>query len=471
MFAISTLLTLALAAAPLPHQEQVAPGIWAAGFSAKSNSANCGWLISGSATILIDLPRVSDLPAFLSEVAKSTGKPVRQVLLTNPADAVNPIMKALQAAGVQPIESLPGLTAIPYPGGTALYAARQRVLFAGPAATNGPHVKVAGVNTVAAIDTLAKLEKLGAAKVIPGFGSWGDNSILTRQRNFLTELRRQIAYHIAMGRYLTFIEAEVRLPSAYYVWMPYDDLRPEDIRHVYSDLTHPNAPYHGQPPSKSDGKVHALVLLGDRYHEPGHLQEGLQPVFDATGVTPHYLHDVRGLTAENLSRVSLFVVLRDGMNWPDGPSQANQIWMTPQQEKAVVDFVEQGGSFLNLHNSMGVYPKDGPYLNLVGGRYIGHGPLERFRVEIVDPNHPVTKGVKPFFSADEQHTPPYDEKKLHLLLRNHSDDGKAVAAAGWVYEPGRGRLCHLANGHTREALANPEYQKLMRNAVNWLLRR
>ena len=144
--------------------------------------------------------------------------------------------------------------------------------------------------------------------------------------------------------------------------------------------------------------------------------------------------------------------------------------MTPEQERAVVEFVEGGGAFLNLHNSMGLYPPDGPYLNLVGGRYIGHGPLERFRVEVVDPDHAVTRGVSDFSVADEQHTPPYDADKVHLLLRNRSDDGK-VAAAGWAYEPGKGRLCHLANGHTRESLLHPMYQRLMRNAVNWCLRR
>jgi hypothetical protein len=46
-----------------------------------------------------------------------------------------------------------------------------------------------------------------------------------------------------------------------------------------------------------------------------------------------------------------------------------------------------------------------------------------------------------------------------------------LTAAGWVYEPAKGRLCHLANGHTREALLHPMFQALLRNAVNWCLRR
>ena len=39
-----------------------------------------------------------------------------------------------------------------------------------------------------------------------------------------------------------------------------------------------------------------------------------------------------------------------------------------------------------------------------------HGPLERFRVEVVDSQHPVTRGVEAFFVADEQHTPQPDEE-------------------------------------------------------------
>jgi uncharacterized protein len=136
----------------------------------------------------------------------------------------------------------------------------------------------------------------------------------------------------------------------------------------------------------------------------------------------------------------------------------------------VARFVANGGGLLILHNALALYPADGPYLELAGGRYTGHGPLERFRVEVADPDHPVTRGVEDFSVADEQHAPDYDRGKVHLLLRSRSDEGK-VAAAGWAGEPGRGRLCYLANGHTREALLHLMDQRLLRNAVRWCLRR
>ena len=145
--------------------------------------------------------------------------------------------------------------------------------------------------------------------------------------------------------------------------------------------------------------------------------------------------------------------------------------MTLEQEQAVVAFVEQGGAFLNLHNSLGLYPPAGPYLKLVGGRYIGHGPFERFRIEVADRNHPITDGVSDFSTADEQHTPVlYDETQVHLILQSRMDNGIAVPA-GWVREVGTGRVCHLASGHPVEPLVHPMYQRLMRNAVEWCLRR
>jgi type 1 glutamine amidotransferase len=250
--------------------------------------------------------------------------------------------------------------------------------------------------------------------------------------------------------------------------MPYDTATAEDLAHVWRELTVPFAPFNGRPPRKEDARPHALVLVGDEPHEPGHIEEGLKPAFAAAGVVPHFTVDVRALAAENLERVQLLVVLRDGLQRPRTGEKSNYVWMTPEQGQAVVRFVEGGGGFLNLHNALALYPADGPYLKLAAGRYTGHGPLERFRVELADPDHPITRGVTPFTVADEQHAPEYDRERVHLILRARSDEGKETAA-GWTREAGRGRFCHLAPGHTREALLQANYQRLLHNAMLWCL--
>jgi type 1 glutamine amidotransferase len=491
----------------LPHLEQIAWSVYAAGFADRYHSANCGWVALNDQTLLIDLPRGVPVPAFLMEVARLTGKPVRKLVLTGfrPGDAA--IMEALVKEGVNEIFTSPKihdsllaatktipakmvktfrqkapigdatisvdfipLDGITNLGGAAVYLPQQQVLFAGTFVVNGPRANLAGTDSAEWIAALEGLEKLGAMRIVPGFGSWGGSSLVVRQKSFLGELRRQVGYFIAQGQPSSALASQIRMPENNLVWSPYDSPTAEDLDHVYREMTVPAAPFNGRFPVASDPQPHALVLIGDEPHEPGHLEDGLRPVFAATGVTAHFTVDVRALSAANLAKVQLLVILRDGLQRPHTGPRSNFVWMTPEQEKAVVQFVENGGGFLNLHNAMGLYPADGAYLKLVGGRYIGHGPLERFRVEIVDPDHAITRGLKPFSVADEQHTPPYDSEKVHLLLRNRSDDDK-VAAAGWVYEPGKGRLCHLANGHTREALLHPTYQALLRNAVNWCLRR
>lgn len=498
------------------HTELIAAGVHAAGFADRYRSANCGWIALAEETVLVDLPRGIPAGEFLAHVQATTGKPAKTLLLTHAAADDLALINQLRNLGIGRVCASPGtlqslrgpatksagdaqtepqtaaagiealkektslgkgtnkidflpLDEFSSSGAGAVFLPEARVLLAGPAVWHGPRVPLAGTDTAKWIEVLDRLADLAPAQVVPGFGSWGGADLINRQRRFLFELRRQVGYFIAQARPASDLQSVIKLVPDYLVWMPYDTPLAEDIDHVYQELTVPQAPFAGRPPEIGAKPAHALVLIGDQPHEPGHIEEGLRPVFRAAGVVPHFAVDVRALSAENLARVSLLVILRDGLQRPQAPGQADYVWMTPEQEKAVVDFVHRGGGFLNLHNSMGLYPEDGPYLRLVGGRYIGHGPLERFRVEVVDREHPITRGVEDFSVADEQHTPPIDADKVHLLLRNRSDDGQ-TAAAGWAYEPGRGRLCHLANGHTRDSLNHPMYQLLMRNAVLWCLR-
>jgi hypothetical protein len=491
----------------LPHVAQVADGVFAAGFADRYGSANCGWVALSDSTLLIDVPRGLAVPEFLAEVARITGKPPRALALTHNRAGDEATIASLLDGGVSKIFTTAAIGARlsaawksarvlpvrefsqPSPigdetvrvnilpaddvfqqGGAAVRVQGRSTVFAGPLVVNGPRAVLAGSNTELWAARLRSLGAEPAAHVIPGFGSWEGRQLLRRQRRFLEELRRQIGYLIAQGHSEAMLKEEIRLPADCLVWMPYDTPTLDDLEHVYRELTVPQAPFNGHAPDPNDPHPHALVLVGDQPHEPGHIIEGLRPLFEASGVVPHFTVDVRALSASNLAKVKLLVILRDGLQRPTADPATHFMWMTAEQQQAVKRFVNGGGGFLNLHNSMGLYPENGPYLKLVGGRYIGHGPLERFRVDVVDASHPITRGIEAFSVADEQHTPPYDAAKVHLLLRNRSDDGKTAAAAGWAYEPGRGRLCHLANGHTRESLDNPTYQKLLRNAIDWCLR-
>jgi type 1 glutamine amidotransferase len=500
--------TAAAAESPiLPHLERVSARVFAAGFADKYRSANCGFFSDGEGSVLIDLPRGVAATEFANEVDRLTGRAPRKLILTHAGADDLPLIKELVAAGVrevivsrmahqaltQKIEADPRIpfricdatTAVgsvgmpihfrPVDGTAAAGAAlvelpSEEVLFAGPLVVNGPRARLVGGDTAEWAAELRALKERSFERIVPGFGSWTLGDSVARQLRFLEEVRSQVAYAVALGKPPEALEKQVRISADFQVWMPYDNPVAEDLLSVYRELTVPNSPFAGRPPSTDDPHVHALVLIGDGPHEPQHLEQGLAPAFAAAGITPHFTVDVRALSSENLSRVKLLVVLRDGLMRPTDDPKSFHCWVTREHEQAVVDFVDHGGGFLNLHNALGLYPENGPYLKLAAGRYIGHGPLERFRVEAVDQEHPITRGIAPFTVADEQHTPVVDHPRVRMLLRSRSDAG-VLGDAGWVYEPGAGRLCHLACGHTREALTHPAYQQLLRNAMLWCARR
>lgn len=494
----------------LPGQ-QLAPGVYVVGSSHQFGGANVGWVICDDHVALIGPVHARQLTHVLNEVRKVTEKPVRTAVFTHIPNGAGDSARALAGKGIEVIVPREGAIAlrgaldraqpaagaasqvrirefgdplvlrsngvemeilaqgrIRGPGDAVVYLPRQQVLFAGALCIHGPRAELAGTDTLKWLSALRRLKELPCRTVVPGYGSIGGPTILEREEQFLRELRRQVGHLVAQGRTLEGICKEVRITPGYLVWMPYDQPICADIEHVYRELTVPLAPFGNPDEPKANSSAKALVLIADGPHDPQPIEDGLGKALRRADVTPFITVDVHALTAENLKEVQLLVILRDGAIWPHGRDRPAVTWMTPAQEAAIVEFVERGGGLLALHNAIGLYPEGGPYVRLVGGTFQGHGPLERFRVTVVDPSHPVTRGVAEFEVADEQHTPVPDRKQVHLLLQSQSAEG-TTGAAGWVRQAGRGRVCYLANGHTREALEHPQFQKLLRNAARWCL--
>ncbi len=213
----------------------------------------------------------------------------------------------------------------------------------------------------------------------------------------------------------------------------------------------------------------ALALVGDRYHSPIHARDTLSRALVLENIPVTFIENTGALDAESLGGRQLLIILRDGMNWPNGYEAEHVQWMTDEHQKAIWDFVHAGGGFLALHNAQGIYPAGGLYYKLFGGDYGGHPEPYVFTVRVEDKNHPVTAGVEDFDIFDEQHTVKYYLDREHLLLRSIARSNLS-APAGWWREMGKGRFVYLAPGHTPEALNHPMMQRLIRNAARWATR-
>lgn len=250
-------------------------------------------------------------------------------------------------------------------------------------------------------------------------------------------------------------------------------------------------------------KATAFALIGDRYHNSDYIRTGLGKTLGKDlGLSIDFCDEVRLLNAEHLNGYKLLIVFRDGMVWPDGyadeSSNAGYVhtgspriasdppvpkheakpvyWITADQGVAVKQFVSNGGAILFYHNVTYISPHNDDFRDVLGAVTQGHPPIRPFRVKIVNKDHPITRGVNDFVVTDEQHFMTYQKDPKYLLLRSVNEDGLtwrdqgASSAAGWAYDYGKGRVCYLAPGHLLVDLWNPEYEKLQRNAVRWLLK-
>ena len=69
---------------------------------------------------------------------------------------------------------------------------KERILFTGDAAVNGPFNYMGDGDSAAWIDTLSRAQKLGATVIAPGHGPVGDAGVLEGQRQFFVGLRSEV---------------------------------------------------------------------------------------------------------------------------------------------------------------------------------------------------------------------------------------------------------------------------------------
>lgn len=130
------------------------------------------------------------------------------------------------------------------------------------------------------------------------------------------------------------------------------------------------------------------------------------------------------------------------------------------------EYVEEGGSFLSLHAG-NTFMEDScrEYCEFVGNSYKTH-PLRCPVTVRACAQHPITEGVETFTERDEQYVLNILADDIDVFLEAETEPaGKQIA--GYTRRLGKGRLCVLTPGHTLAVWKNPNFQKLLTNAIDW----
>lgn len=208
-------------------------------------------------------------------------------------------------------------------------------------------------------------------------------------------------------------------------------------------------------PSLADGPRRVEILFlghGSQHHDARELAPLLMAALAPAGINLTYSEDPDSLDPATLA-------LHDGVLL-----YANHDEITPDQERALLDFVAAGGGFVPLHSASHSFRNSDAFVDLVGAQFLSHG-AGWFTTAIVEPSHPVMEGVEPFETWDETYVHHRHNPDRIVVMERVDADGREPWS--WVRTHGEGRVFYTAYGHDRRTWEQPMFQRLLRNGILW----
>jgi len=222
------------------------------------------------------------------------------------------------------------------------------------------------------------------------------------------------------------------------------------------------------PPPPSEG-TKVLLVTGVDY--PGHAWRQTAPVLKKlleqdSRLQVRIVENPEALAAPQLSQWD--VVILHFQNWQtNGPG--------PEARTNLLRFVTGGKGMMMTHFACGAWYNEWPeFVTLAGRTWFGpdggrqHDPHGKFKVEIADAQHPITRGLTDFETVDELYTCLMGDTPIRVLAHARSKVDQKYYPMMFVVEPGRGRVFHSVLGHDVQAYTNhPALGEWMRRGCAW----
>jgi type 1 glutamine amidotransferase len=222
------------------------------------------------------------------------------------------------------------------------------------------------------------------------------------------------------------------------------------------------------PPTQ---QARILLVTGDDY--PGHHWKETTPVLKAAlekdkRLSVFVVEDPAFLESSAIERYDL--ILLHFKNWKtNGPGE--------KARENLRRFVENGKGLALVHFACGAWQGEWPeFSNLAGRVWLGenygkdrrpHDPYGPFRVEIVQPEHQIVRGMEDFDTQDELYTCLIGDHPIQVLAQARSKVDHKYYPMAFISNYGKGRTFHCVLGHDVKALSTPAVQELYRRGCAW----
>ena len=225
--------------------------------------------------------------------------------------------------------------------------------------------------------------------------------------------------------------------------------------------------------SKENSEItKVLILSGKNNHE---WQKTTPLIFKELEQSGLFETDVTNEpdTLRYESLIKYDVVLSNWNTWPD-----NDIRMSSQWESDFLRYIREGGGFVSVHAGSSLFYKWEEFHKIGIGRWgkeTSHGQVIKGRIGGLDKSHPVTKGIRDFYIADEfweKTEIHHGAKAIGSAIVSGDSEGHSINEPVLFYDHlNKGRCFFIALGHDERAIKNTGFKTLLLRATQWAAHR
>ena len=231
------------------------------------------------------------------------------------------------------------------------------------------------------------------------------------------------------------------------------------------------------PGIKKEDSTKRVLMICDDYWHPGKIPiDGVAPLAEL-GFKFDIISNANDFKPGMLSDYPVVLLCKSNQT----SQQDNTKWLTEEIQQAFVSFVENGGGLLVVHSGITINGTEA-FQKLIGCRFITHPNECPVTVQPLKA-HPITDGVEMFCEVDEHYRIEIISPDADILVASYSPpQGEIdkyeedpyrntpawICPAGYVRTQGMGKVCILTPGHMHEVWQNPNFRKMLVNALQYL---
>ncbi|HET7535019.1 MAG TPA: ThuA domain-containing protein [Candidatus Didemnitutus sp.] len=243
--------------------------------------------------------------------------------------------------------------------------------------------------------------------------------------------------------------------------------------------------------SKSSGWEHSAIKEDN--FKPSYAQTVLTKLGEKNGIEFTFTKDGSLFSDSYLAQFNVVVFYTSGDLCSTGTDRYPGI--TSSGLAAFYHYVSNGGGFLGLHSASDTlhtnergggnpairaprYKNYGeaadPYVKMIGGEFIRHGPQQVAKATVTDPKFPGFGTIGSELNVNEEwYTLKEFAPDIHVLLvmqtagMKGDDYKRAPYPLAWVHAYGKGRVAFNAMGHREDVWDSEAYQSMLLGQLKW----